>query len=274
MRQPLLPGWGPKPIIGMVHLLPLPGSPHWGGSISEVLAAAVRDAKLLEEGGVDAIIVENYGDTPFYPGTVPPATLASLTAAVLDVVRAVGIPVGVNVLRNDAAAALAVCAATGANFIRVNVHTGAMLTDQGWISGAAHDTVRLRSQLGSHAGILADVFVKHATPPSGLTIEDAARDTIERGHADALVVSGSGTGQPTDAQDIQRVKQAVPGTTVLIGSGVTLENANELLRIADGAIVGSSLKQDGKIEAPVSLDRVRQLMDVVRRVESQLAREK
>jgi uncharacterized protein len=264
MRQPLTPAWRrPKPIVGMVHLQPLPGSPGWRGSFQQVLDAALRDAETLAAGGVDGIVVENYGDIPFYPEHVPAITIAALTAAVLDVTRAVDIPVGVNVLRNDAAAALGIAAATGASFIRVNVHTGAMLTDQGWIAGAAQQTIRVRSMLGCEVAVFADVFVKHATPPAGLTIEDAALDTWERGLADALIVSGSGTGRPTSVTDVERVKAAVPDAKVWIGSGVTSSNVTDLFRFADGAIVGSSLKPDGRTELPVALDRVKHLIDVV-----------
>ena len=266
MRQPLTPDWTrPKPIVGMVHLQPLPGSPGWHGSLQHVLDAAVRDAETLAFGGVDGIIVENYGDIPFYPEHVPAITIAALTTAVLGVTRAVDIPVGVNVLRNDGAAALAIAAATGATFIRVNVHTGAMLTDQGWIAGAAHQTMRDRATLGCDVAVFADVFVKHATPPAGLTIEDAALDTWERGLAYALIVSGSGTGRPTAVSDVERVKAAVPDARVWIGSGVTADNVTELFRFADGAIVGSSLKPDGRADQPVALDRVKHLIDVVER---------
>jgi uncharacterized protein len=265
MRQPVMPQWrSRKPIIGMVHLMPLPGAPRWGGSMQAVLEHAVADARTLASGGVDGIMVENYGDTPFYPEHVPAETVAALAAAVLDVRRAVDIPIGVNVLRNDVAAALGISAATGASFVRVNVHTGAMLTDQGWLGGRAHDTLRSRTRLGLEVGIFADVFVKHATPPAGLTIEDAARDTWERGHADALIVSGSGTGQPASADDLQRVRAAAPDAFVLIGSGLTVENAEALLQHANGAIVGTALKEDGQAESPVSLERVRHMVAAAR----------
>ncbi|HEX6560275.1 MAG TPA: BtpA/SgcQ family protein [Longimicrobiales bacterium] len=252
-----------KAIIGMVHLRPLPGSPRWGGSMAEVLSAAAHDAHALQEGGVDAVVVENYGDTPFFPGRVPAETVAAMTRAVDEVRRTITLPVGVNVLRNDAASALAVCAATNACMIRVNVHTGAMLTDQGWINGSAHETVRIRRHLQLDVAILADILVKHATAPAGLSIEAAARDTWERGHADALIVSGSGTGRPTSPQDAERTRCAVPDAQILIGSGLTALNAPELLRHADGAIVGTAFKRDGHAETAVSLDCVRRLMDVV-----------
>ena len=247
----------------MVHLRPLPGSPGWAGNFRDVIDAALRDAEALAIGGVDAIIVENYGDTPFFPEHVPAITIASMTAAVVEVRRALSIPVGVNVLRNDAAAALAIAAATGASFIRVNVHTGAMLTDQGWIGGSAHDTMRDRARLGEPVAVFADVFVKHATPPAGLSIEDAARDTWERGHADALIVSGTGTGRPTSVGDVERVKSAVPAAPVFVGSGVTAETVAALFRVADGAIVGSSLKPEGRADAAVDTDRVKRLIAAV-----------
>jgi hypothetical protein len=267
MRQPFSPKWRvTKPLIGMVHLLPLPGSPRWRGSMQQVLDAALSDAEALANGAMDGIMVENYGDAPFHPDRVPPATLAAMTAVVVEIRRTTSVPVGVNVLRNDAAAAIAICAATSAAFIRVNVHTGALLTDQGWLTGSSHETVRLRAQLGSTAAIFADVFVKHAVPPAGLSIEDAARDTWERGYADALIVSGAATGAPASQSDVQHVKAAVADAFILIGSGLTTENAPALLQSADGAIVGSSLKIDGHAESRVSLDRVQRLVDVVRSI--------
>lgn len=234
--------------------------------MEQVIEGAVADAQTLAKGGVDAIMVENYGDTPFFPAAVPAVTISAITRAVVEVRRVISIPVGVNVLRNDAASALGVCAATGAAFIRVNVHTGSMLTDQGWIDGAAHETMRSRAQLDVNVAVFADVFVKHATPPQGLTIEDAARDTWERGQADALVVSGSGTGLPTSIADIRRVKDAVHDAPVFIGSGLTHENAFPLLGVADGAIVGTALKGAGSPTAPVSLEQVGRLMDIVARI--------
>lgn len=262
MRQPFFPDrTSAKAIIGMVHLKPLPGSPGWNGSMQEVLDLALAEALALEAGGVAGIMIENYGDTPFLPGNVHATTVAAITTAVVEIRRAVTIPVGVNVLRNDVAAALGIAAATGACFVRVNVHTGAMLTDQGWISGQAHETLRLRRTLGTDTAIFADVFVKHATPPAGLSIEDAARDTWERGHADALIVTGSGTGHATSPDDVRRVKTAVPDAPVLVGSGVTVANAATVLEHADGAIIGTALKENGK----VAVDLVRRLVDVVAR---------
>ena len=239
----------------MVHLPPLPGAPGWGGSMESIIERASTDAEALENAGFDGIIVENYSDVPFFGGSVPPETVAGMTACVGAVRHAVSLPVGVNVLRNDARAAIGIAVATRARFIRVNVHTGSMWTDQGLIEGEAAETLRLRAALGSNVAILADVHVKHATPPAGSRIEDAAADTWNRGCANALIVSGTGTGQETDVNDLKRVRAAVPEATVLVGSGATRDSVRALLRLADGAIVGSAVMVDGRAGAGVDPDR-------------------
>jgi membrane complex biogenesis BtpA family protein len=254
----------PKYVIGMVHLLPLPGSPRWAGEVSEVLERAVADARALEAGGIDGLIVENFGDAPFCKGRAEAHTVSAMTLAVAAVREAVGIPVGVNVLRNDSKSALAIACVTGASFIRVNVHTGVMVTDQGFIEGDAYGTMRYRRQLGADVKILADVLVKHAAPLGQQSIERAAKDTAYRGLADALVVTGSGTGEPTEMEDLVRTKEAVPEIPVLVGSGVHEDNVAQLLSVADGVIVGTSLKQGGVTTNPIDEKRVARLMAVVR----------
>lgn len=248
----------------MVHLLPLPGAPYWAGDMGAVLERAVTDARALVTGGVDALLVENFGDTPFHPGPLPPETVAALAVVAAAVVHAVDVPVGVNALRNDAAAALGVAAASGASFIRVNVHTGAMLTDQGWIEGRAHETLRARERVAPEVAILADVLVKHATPPPGLSLERAARDTWERGMPDGLVVSGAGTGEPTALEELRRVRRAVPEAPLLAGSGVSAATVREILAAADGVIVGSALEREGRAGGPVDPERVRRMVAAAR----------
>lgn len=243
------------PLVGMVHLGPLPGAPRFRGSLDDVIDDARRDAEHLASAGFDALLIENFGDAPFFPDEVPKATVAAMTRAVADIRRAVTLPVGVNVLRNDAAAALAIAAATGASFIRVNVLSGWMSTDQGPIVGRAAEVARLRAQLGVATLIAADVMVKHAVPPAGWTLEEAARDTWERGGADALIVSGPATGEPTGTEDVEAIRAAVPDAPLLIGSGVTAATVAGLLRGADGVIVGTDAKRDGITSAPVDPER-------------------
>lgn len=243
-------------LIGVVHLPPLPGAPQWAGRFEELLGHAVRDAVAYARGGADAVIIENFGDIPFTKDAVPPETVAAMAAAGRAVRAAIPLPIGFNVLRNDARAALALCASCGGSFIRVNVHCGAMVTDQGVIEGRAFETLRLRRQLAPDVQIFADVHVKHAAPLAPLPIEIAARDTLERGLADALIISGTGTGTATDLSEVERVRAACPKARILIGSGITAASVADYLRAADGVIVGSSLKRNGRLRDLVDARRV------------------
>jgi hypothetical protein len=202
------------------------------------------------------LILENFGDIPFTRGPVGPETVAAMAVVARAVRERVRLPLGFNVLRNDPRAALALCAACGGSFIRVNVHTGAMVTDQGVIEGDAHGTLRLRARLCPEALILADVHVKHAVPLGAIPIEISALDTLERGLADALILSGTGTGQAADLAEIERVRQALPQARILIGSGITRDNVGKYLRHADGLIVGTSLKFGGRVASHVDPKRV------------------
>ena len=245
-----------KLLIGVVHLKPLPGSPRWGGSMDEVIKAAKADALAYERGGADAIIIENFGDAPFTKDNVPAETVASMSAAGLAVRLTVNVPIGFNVLRNDAHAALALCAACGGSFIRVNILSGVMVTDQGVIEGRAFEVLRARRALAAEAKILADVHVKHAAPLASMPIGQAALDTVERGLADALIVSGTATGKATDPAKAREVKNACPGVCVLIGSGATAQSVRLFGDAVDGFIVGSSLKRGGRLSNPVDSRRV------------------
>jgi membrane complex biogenesis BtpA family protein len=253
---------GRKPVVGVIHLLPLPGSPRWRESVAEILDRALIEADILLDEGLDGVLVENFLDAPFYPGPVPPETVAAMTVVLQAVVRRSGVPVGVNVLRNDAYAALAVAACTGASFIRVNIHTGSMFTDQGLIHGEAHRTLRQRRALGSDVAILADVLVKHASPPPGSSLETAARDTWYRGLADGVILTGTETGSPVRSEEIRRIREALPREgRIWVGSGATPEMAAALLEDADGILVGSALQSGGKAGGGVERARVRRFLD-------------
>ncbi|MEM6571181.1 MAG: BtpA/SgcQ family protein [Planctomycetota bacterium] len=253
-------------LIGVVHLAPTPGAPAAeSGGIEALLERAARDAAAYAEGGIDALVVENFGDAPFEKERVAPETVATLALAVDRVRRTPGIQtVGVNVLRNDARSALGIAAATGARFVRVNVHSGSMYTDQGLVEGRAAETLRTRSALCPDVLLFADVHVKHATPVPGERIEDAARDALHRGRADGLIVSGIATGQAPEPERIARVREAVgPDVPIVVGSGLDGSNAAELLAHADAAIVGTAAKEDGDVSRPVDPARVRALVSAV-----------
>ena len=242
-------------LIGVVHLLPLPGAPRPSPGLDAVIVRACADARALAEGGADAAILENFGDAPFTGGTVDPFTVAAMTRIAIAVRDAAPqLPLGINVLRNDARAALGVAAAAGAVFIRINVHTGVMVTDQGVLTGDARGTLLERNRLGATVALVADVMVKHAVPLGEQTIEDAARDTLLRGHADVLVVTGRGTGLPLDPNHLARLRAVVPSAPLWAGSGVTPELAGRL--DIDGAIVGTWLHQDADLTQPLETQRV------------------
>lgn len=254
-----------RPVIGVVHLSPLPGAPGSDDDRRAVREQAIANAAALDEGGVDGLIVENFGDAPFFPDEVPPHVVAEMTALTDAVMDAVDVPVGVNVLRNDANAALSVAAATRADFARVNVHVGAAVTDQGVIEGRAHETLRLRNRIAADVAICADVGVKHATTLGDRDLAVEASDAVGRGLADAVIVSGDRTGDRTALEDVRQVTEAVGDEVpVLVGSGVTAASVAGVLDVADGAIVGTALKEDGVTTNPVDEERVRELVDAAR----------
>jgi membrane complex biogenesis BtpA family protein len=254
--------FGDHPVFGMVHLRALPGAPLFDGSMDRVIDAALADARAICDGGAAGIVFENFGDRPFVRGRVGAETIAAMTRVIAEAARAVHLPFGVNVLRNDARSALAIAAATGAAFIRVNVHTGVMFTDQGVIEGEAAETLRLRAALAPHVLIFADHLVKHATPPPGTDVVQAAKDLRLRGLADAVIVSGSETGGACDPARIALLRDAIDAP-LLIGSGLTAANCAAYAD-ADGAIAGTSIKRDADVEAPVDARRVEKIVNAFR----------
>ncbi|HEY9600383.1 MAG TPA: BtpA/SgcQ family protein [Allocoleopsis sp.] len=245
--------------------MPLPTSPRWGGSLKAVIDRAEREVTALASGGVDGVIVENFFDAPFTKNQVDPAVVSAMTLIVQRLMNLVTLPVGINVLRNDAQSAMAIATCVRAQFIRVNVLTGVMATDQGFIEGQAHELLRYRRELGSDVKILADVLVKHARPLGSPNLTTAVQETIERGLADGVILSGWATGSPPNLEDLELASAAAHGTPVFIGSGADWENISTLMQAADGVIVSSSLKRRGKIEQPIDPIRVSQFVEAARR---------
>ena len=255
-----------KVFIGVIHLPPLPASPRWEGDMGAVLARAEEEARILEGGGAHGIIVENFGDAPFRIGRLEPETVSAMTLAVEKVRQVTNLPVGINMLRNDAGSAMAVAAVTGAAFIRVNVHYGVMAADEGLVEGEAYRTLRQRQALGADVEILADVLVKHAVPLGLVDLGHMVRETLFRGLADGLVISGPATGMATSSTDVETARRSAPDAFILVGSGIDESNAAELLAMADGAIVGTSLKRDGLITNPLDPERVKRMAEAFRRL--------
>lgn len=235
-------------LVGVIHLPALPGSPRSLLSAGECARSAASSARVLGNAGYDAIIVENFGDVPFFAGRVPAVTVAAMTACALAVREAApNAALGINVLRNDAEAAISIGACTGARFVRVNVLTGARVTDQGIIEGDAASALRLRRALGADGiEIWADVDVKHSAPLGPpRPIAQEVEDTTKRAMAAAVLVTGEGTGKGVDVDKLAAVRRAAGSTPVLVASGATLATLPVLAKHATGVIVGSALRTGG-----------------------------
>ncbi len=252
-------------MIGVVHLLPLPTSARWGGSLNAAIDRAEQEAVALVSGGVNGIIIENFFDAPFAKSRVDPAVVSAMTTIVIRLRELVSVPIGINVLRNDSLSAMAIASCTGAAFIRVNVLSGVMATDQGLIEGCAHELLRYRRELGSNVQIFADVLVKHAQPLGASDLTNAVKDTIQRGLADVAILSGAATGIAPSVEDLRLAKAAAGHTPIAIGSGANCDNIASLMEFADLAIVSSSLKRHGKIENSIDPIRVSQFVEAMQR---------
>ncbi|MBL8850815.1 MAG: BtpA/SgcQ family protein [Planctomycetaceae bacterium] len=265
MQKPLAVSWWTeaRPVIGMLHAPPLPGSPRYDGDWAGVVRHVLADLEALTAAGVQGLMLENFGDAPFFPDRVPGETIACLTRLAVEVRSRTELPLGINVLRNDGVAAIAVAAAADADFVRVNVLCGARVTDQGLLQGNAHEVLRARERLGArHIQILADVDVKHSAPLAPRPLAEEVEETLARGGADAIIVSGTATGALPDLQHVQAAKRAARSAPVIVGSGATSASLPELWPHADAFIIGSSFKADGVAANPIIAERVREVLAV------------
>jgi uncharacterized protein len=254
-------------VIGVVHALPLPGAPeHDGRPVEAIYARAVTDAEAYATAGMDGLIVENHGDIPFAkPGALGPETAAVMAVMTERVRRATGLPVGINVLANAALHALAVAKAAGAGFIRVNQWANAYVANEGLIEGPAAESMRYRRALAAQdVRIFADSHVKHGAHAitGDRSLGELTRD-LEWFGADAVIGTGQRTGDPAAGEELRTIKAAT-SLPVLVGSGTTAANVAEILAVADGVIVASSLKAGGVWWNPVDPDRARLFMAAAR----------
>ena len=259
-----------KPIIGMVHLRPLPGSPLYDKNkmgMQQIIDTAAEEAQLLEKGGVDGLQIENIWDYPYIKGQdIGPETVAAMAVAAAYVKQAVKIPMGVNCHLNGAEQALALAVATGARWIRVFEWVNAYVSHAGVLEGVGGKLSRMRTALDARDDVLflCDVNVKHGSHfiISDRTLAEQANDAVTEG-AEALIVTGFETGVAPTPEKVKEFSDSV-NVPVLLGSGTTCENVQELLRYADGAIVGSYFKENNDWKKPVSLERTQRFMDRVR----------
>jgi uncharacterized protein len=249
-----------KPVIAMVHLGPLPGAPGYdaAGGIEALVESAAADLERLQAGGVDAVMFGNEGDRP-YVLQAPPEGLAAMSAIVATLKPALRVPFGVNYLW-DPYATVALAVATGAAFAR-EVFTGVYAADMGLWQPDCAGALRLRASLGRpDLKLLFNVNAEFAAPLDDRPIERRAESAVFSSLADAICVSGPLTGQPVAHSDLEKVKAAVPDRPVLANTGVNLENVAEILRVADGCVVGTHFKVDGQTWNPVDGERVARFM--------------
>ena len=253
-------------VIGVIHSLPLPGSPKYQGEpLEEIYDYAVQEAKRYEVGGVHGLILENHGDIPFAkPEHIGHETAASMAVMADRVRQSVNLPMGINVLANAALPALAVAQAGRADFIRVNQWANAYVANEGFVEGPAGQAARYRAWLRAQdVRIFADVHVKHGSHAivADRSLAELTRDA-EFFDADVVIATGQRTGDAAALDELQGIREATR-LPLLVGSGTTVDNVNDLLSIADGVIVASSLKEQGVWWTPVSEEKVRRFMAAV-----------
>jgi uncharacterized protein len=259
-----------RPVIGMVHLPPLPGSVGYTGyGMQQIIDFAVRDAERLVEGGVDAVMVENMWDLPYSVGTdVSPEQMCTQAVAAHEVFRVVKVPVGVNVVHNGGRVVLGIGIAAEAKFVRVCLLTGAQVWDTGEFDhGCAHELLTTRKlAFAEKIKLFCDVDKKHSVRFPGIDLETHIEWT-EYYLADALIVSGKMTGSAPTVEKVKMAREAIGSRRpILMGSGTNSENVTDFLKYADGCIVGSSLKEGNRPENPVSVEKVKKYMAAVEKV--------
>jgi len=255
-----------KAVVGMIHVGALPGTPRYRGSVATVVAKAVREAKLYEQCGVDAIAVENMHDVPYLRSQVGPEITAAMTTVARAVTRAVSLPCGIQILAGANREALAVALAAELTFVRVEGFVFAHVADEGIIESSAGDLLRYRTALhADHIAVVCDLKKKHSAHAitSDVDIAETAK-AAEFFLADGVIVTGPATGQAADLDDLRAVRTAT-SLPLFVGSGVTAENVASYLEIADAVIVGSTFKLDGKWSNDIDADRVKVFMEEVRK---------
>lgn len=257
----------PKPIIGMVHCWPMPGAPGYTGyGMQTIIDHAKADTEALLAGGCDGVIVENMWDIPFRAGAhIPPESIAAHAVVAAAVRTECHLPMGINLVHNGGVALLAVAIAARAEFIRVCMFTGAGVWDAGsFDEGCAADLVRRRKELHAEdIKIIADVDKKHSVRFPGIDLATHIEWTRFFG-ADALIISGRMTGDAPDLGKVREAKALAGDRPIVIGSGADERNIGAFMTVADGVIVGSSIKRDGQIAEPVDAERVRRFIDAAR----------
>lgn len=250
-----------KVAIGMIHVLPLPGSPMYDGDMDKIIQQAIKEAKIYADSGIDSIIVENMHDSPYLAGEVydeTARTMIKICESVKDVFKR---PIGIQILDSANIQAIDVAKKAGLDFIRAGGFVFGYMANSGYIKASAGELLRHRKKIGAeNIKIFADVKKKHAAHAITADV-DIVQTALEAEHcrADGVIVTGKFTGLESDVKEVKDVKKAV-NIPVLIGSGITTENIDKYIDYADGFIVGSYFKENGKWYNTVNSDKVNQFV--------------
>lgn len=253
-----------KPVVGVIHVGALPGTPRSSQRVSELIAAAKEEARLYRESGVDGVVVENMHDVPYLRGEVGPEIVAAMTAIGVEVKHECGLPVGVQILAGANVEAMAVAHAAGLDFIRAEGYAYAHVADEGLIQASAANLLRYRRMIGAtRVQVWADVKKKHAAHAitADVSLGETA-ETVEFMGADCVIVTGSSTGKPPTIADVQEAKSHC-GLPVFLGSGITNTNVAEFYDTADGFIIGSAFKVEGLWSNTIDPARVSRVMNAL-----------
>jgi membrane complex biogenesis BtpA family protein len=256
-----------KPVVGMIHVGALPGTPAGGSGVDELAEKAAREASVYREGGVDGVLVENMHDVPYLRGGVGPEVVAAMALVARAVKAECGLPVGVQILAGANVASVAIAHAAGLDFVRAEGYAFAHIADEGWIESSAAELLRYRKAIGAaRVRVWADVKKKHSSHAVTADISlGAAAEAVEFMRGDAVVVTGGVTGEPPRVADVREVR-AHCRLPVVLGSGVDADNLADFYHEADAFIIGSYFKEGGRWSNPVDAGRVERLMEAVRRM--------
>jgi membrane complex biogenesis BtpA family protein len=253
-----------KPVIGMIHLEALPGTPKYKNNNEYIIEKALKETEIYKKAGIDALALENMHDIPYLKGKVGPEITAVMTVAAHEVKKESGIPCGIQILAAANKEAIAVAKAAKLDFIRAEGFVFAHVADEGIIESSAGELLRYRKQINAdEIMIFTDIKKKHSS--HSITIDV---DIVETAHAaefflsDAVIITGVSTGAEADLSEISKVREKVH-IPVMVGSGVNINNLESYLKVSDSLIVGSYFKKDGYWENELDYYRVATFMEKV-----------
>ena len=256
-----------KPIVGMIHVEALPGTPKYKGDIKAVINKAKEEAKIYKQGGIDVLMIENMHDIPYLNRNVGPEIDTLMAIILYEIKNQSQLPAGIQILAGANKQALAAALSAGADFIRAEGFVFAHIADEGTFNSDAGEILRYRSQIkADHIAVFTDIKKKHSS--HSITADTDIAETAKAAEyflSDGVIITGSSTGKEPSLEEIREVKEKVK-IPVLAGSGITFENVKDYLKYCDALIIGSYFKKDGHWTSPLDLAKVKNFMKKVRSI--------